>query len=252
MELAPSSGSMEGAKSGSRVSCQIVSHSCIQQHFYQETVSIKACFGTDSGVSSNCKEALPASIHGIMEQYPINKVHQLLEPGPIILITTRDKDGVANVMTCGFHMVVQHEPPLFAVIVGPWDHTFHALRSIKECVIAVPTVELAETVVDIGNCSGADVDKFEKFGLTTVTSGNEVVGAPIISQCRANIECRVFDTRMVSKYNMFVLEAVQAWSNPELMGQKTMHHRGDGTFVVDGDSINLQDRMVKWREYVEE
>lgn len=185
-----------------------------------------------------------------MENYPINTVHRLLEPGPIILITTRDKDGNANVMTCGFHMVVQHEPPLFAVIVGPWDHSFNTLRTTKECVIAVPTVEMARTVVDIGNCSGAEMDKFEQFGLA-ITSGNEV-GAPLINECKANIECRVSDTRMVSKYNMFVLEAVQAWSNPNLEDRRTMHHRGDGTFVVDGEIMNLKDRMVKWQEYVEE
>jgi flavin reductase (DIM6/NTAB) family NADH-FMN oxidoreductase RutF len=184
-----------------------------------------------------------------MEEHPINKVHQLLEPGPVILITTRDKDGNANVMTCGFHMVVQHEPPLFAVIVGPWDHSFNVLRTTKECVIAVPTVEQASTVVDIGNCSGADIDKFEQFDLT-ITPGNEVK-APLISECSANIECRVSDTRMISRYNMFVLEAVQAWHNPKLKDHKTIHHRGDGTFMVDGEIINLQDRMVKWQEYAE-
>jgi flavin reductase (DIM6/NTAB) family NADH-FMN oxidoreductase RutF len=185
-----------------------------------------------------------------MEQHPINKVHRLLEPGPVILITSRDKDGTTNVMTCGFQMVMQHEPPLFAVIVGPWDHTFNVLCSTKECVLAVPTVELAETVVDIGNCSGADIDKFETYGLT-VSSGNEV-SAPLIGQCKANIECRVADTRMVLKYNMFILEAVLAWFNPNLKDGKTMHHRGDGTFTVDGEIISLQHRMTKWQEHVDE
>lgn len=185
-----------------------------------------------------------------MEDYPINKVHRLLEPGPVILITSRAKDGTANVMTCGFHMVVQHELPIFAFVVGPWDHTFDTLRSTKECVIAVPPAELANTVVDIGNCSGADVDKFEKFDLT-ISSGNEVA-APLVNECIANIECRVTETRLVTKYNMFLLEAVQAWSNPELKDHKTFHHRGDGTFMIDGEVIDLQHRMIKWQEYVEE
>ncbi|KIX04300.1 uncharacterized protein Z518_05167 [Rhinocladiella mackenziei CBS 650.93] len=182
-----------------------------------------------------------------MEEYAINKVHRLLEPGPVVLLTTRGKDGTTNIMTVGFHMAVQHEPPLLAVIVGPWDHSFNALRATKECVIAIPTVQLANTVVDIGNCSGAVVDKFEKFGLSAV-SGSEV-GAPLVSECQANIECRVADIRMVSKFNMFILEAVKAWLTPELQGHQTIHHRGDGTFVVDGQVINLQERMTKWKEY---
>lgn len=185
-----------------------------------------------------------------MDDYPIDKVYRLLEPGPVILLTTKEKDGTNNVMTIGFHMVVHHEqPPLLAAIIGPWDHTFKTLRTTKECVIAIPTVEMAKTVVDIGNCSGADEDKFEKFSLSTA-SGSEV-GAPLIEQCKENIECRVADTKMVSKYNMFILEPVKAWVTPHLKDHKTIHHRGDGTFTVDGKVINLQDRMTKWKEYQE-
>lgn len=183
-----------------------------------------------------------------MDDYPVDKVYRLLEPGPVILLTTRGKDGTKNVMTIGFHMVVQHEqPPLLAVIVGPWDHSFKALRATKQCVIAIPVVEMANTVVDLGNCSGTELDKFEKFGLTAF-EGSEVE-APLIEQCKANIECTVADTKMVSKYNMWILEPVKAWVTPRLKDHKTFHHRGDGTFTVDGKVINLQDRMTKWQEY---
>lgn len=183
-----------------------------------------------------------------MDDYPVDKVYRLLEPGPVILLTTKDKDGTNNVMTIGFHMVVQHEqPPLLAAIIGPWDHSFKVLRATKQCVITIPPVEMANTVVDIGNCSGTELDKFEKFGLTAV-EGSEVA-APLIEQCKANIECRVADTKMVSKYNMWILEPVKAWVTPQSKNHKTFHHRGDGTFTVDGKVINLQDRMTKWKEY---
>lgn len=84
----------------------------------------------------------------------------------------------------GFHMMMQHEPALICVVLGPWDHTFSAPQESGECVIAVPTIDLAQTVVDVGNCSGEQLDKFETFGLTTMPSRH--VRAPSIMECIAN------------------------------------------------------------------
>ena len=100
-----------------------------------------------------------------MQEMPASKAYRLLEPGPIVLVTTTQQ-GRPNIMTMGFHMVLQHAPPLIGCVIGPWDHSYKALRASGECVIAIPTVDLAAKVVDIGNCSGEKIDKFEAFGLT--------------------------------------------------------------------------------------
>lgn len=188
-----------------------------------------------------------------LEDYPARKAYRLLEPGPVVLVSTLDTVGEnikPNLMTMGFHMVIQHEdPPLIGAIIGPWDHSYAALKKNKECVVAIPTVELAEKVVDIGNCSGdeSELDKFARFGLTPVKAGK--VGAPLVKECMANLECVVEDTKLVSKYNMWVLKVVRGWINPDAKEGKTMHHWGDGTFTLDGEVINLQERMTKWKEY---
>ncbi|QEL26412.1 flavin reductase family protein [Bosea sp. F3-2] len=179
-----------------------------------------------------------------MESMPPSKAYRLLEPGPIVLVTTA-QGGRPNVMTMGFHMMIQHSPPLIGCIIGSWDHSHRALRSTGECVLAVPTVDLAKTVVDIGNCSGSEVDKFERFGLTPRPA--EKVAAPLIAECLANIECRVADDSMVATYNLFILEAVAISIDPERTERRTLHHRGDGTFAVDGRILDLRERMVKWR-----
>jgi flavin reductase (DIM6/NTAB) family NADH-FMN oxidoreductase RutF len=100
-----------------------------------------------------------------MRDLPLSGVYQLLEPGPVVLLTTAHK-GRANVMTMSWHMMVEFEPPLVACVVSNADYSFMALRATKECVIAIPALELAPKVVGIGNCSGRDVDKFERFRLT--------------------------------------------------------------------------------------
>lgn len=176
----------------------------------------------------------------MMKDLPLSKVYQLLEPGPVVLLTTAHK-GRANVMTMSWHMMVEFEPPLVACIVSSANHSFAALQATKECVIAVPALELAPKVVEVGNCSGRDVEKFEKFGLTQAPA--ERVAPPLVAECFANLECRVADTRLVNKYNLFVLEVLKAWTDPAQKDPKTIHHHGYGKFAVDGEMIKLKSRM---------
>ena len=175
-----------------------------------------------------------------MKDLALAKVYQLLEPGPVVLLTTARK-GHANVMTMSWHMMVEFEPPLVACVVSSADYSFAALQATKECVIAVPALPLAQKIVDIGNCSGRDVAKFERFGLTPLKA--ERVRAPLIAECFANLECKVVDRRLVNKYNLFVLEVLKAWIDPKQSNPKTIHHHGYGKFVVDGDAIKLRSKM---------
>ena len=176
----------------------------------------------------------------MMNNLPLSRVYQLLEPGPVVLLTTARK-GRANVMVLSWHLMVEFEPPLVACVVSNRNHSFYAMRATKECVIAIPALELAPKVVEVGNCSGRSVDKFERFGLTAVPA--KLVAAPLVAECFANLECRVADTRFVNKYCMFVLEVVKAWTDPGQKDPKTIHHRGYGRFVVDGEMIRLKSRM---------
>jgi flavin reductase (DIM6/NTAB) family NADH-FMN oxidoreductase RutF len=175
-----------------------------------------------------------------MQEFPLSQVYQLLEPGPVVLLTTAHK-GHVNVMTMSWHMMVEFTPPLVACVVSSADHSFAALHITKECVIAIPALELAPKVVAIGNCSGRDVDKFREFALTRAPAGQ--VTAPLIAECFANLECKVVDTRLVNRYNLFVLEVVKAWTDPARKEPPTLHHHGYGKFVVDGETITLDSKM---------
>ena len=176
----------------------------------------------------------------MMKDLPLSKVYQLIEPGPVVLLTTSRK-GRANIMTMSWHMMVEFEPPLVACVVSNANYSFAALRATGECVIAIPAVKLAPKVVGVGNCSGRNVDKFATFGLTAAPA--EMVAAPLVAECFANLECKVADTRLVSSYNLFILEVLKAWKDPAQKNPKTIHHHGYGTFAVDGKTIKLKSRM---------
>ena len=172
-----------------------------------------------------------------MRALPLGKVYQLIEPGPVVLLTTA-RNGRPNVMTMSWHMMMDFEPPLIGCIVSSGNFSFAALDATSECVIAIPSRRLAPMVVKIGNSTGRKIDKFAKFGLTPIPAAS--VRAPLIGECFANLECRVVDRTLADTYNFFVLEVTKAWTDPRQKAPKTIHHRGYGVFAVDGPIIRLR------------
>ena len=173
-----------------------------------------------------------------MRQLPLSKAFTLIEPGPVVLVTTRGAQQ-DNIMTISWTMVLDFTPVL-AITTGEWNYSFAALRDNKACVIAIPTVDMLDKVVGIGMCSGANTDKFVKFNLTAVPG--RMVNAPLIKECLANIECNVVD--IVKAHNIVVLEAVAAYIEPAHKEKRMIHAVGDGTFIVDGARIDRRKMMA--------
>ncbi len=168
--------------------------------------------------------------------FPVSQVRRLLEPGPVVLVSSSWK-GEPNIMTMGWHTPMEFTPSLVGCVISSANHSYELISRSKECVINVPTLELAATVAKIGNCSGAEVDKFKKFKLTPIEA--EQVKAPLIAECYANFECKLVDGRLRDKYNFFIFEVVKAHAAVAPKNPKTIHYRGDGMFMVSGRSVNL-------------
>ena len=177
------------------------------------------------------------SIKLSMKKLSLAKAFTLIEPGPVVLVTTNDGKK-NNIMTITWTMVVDFTPQ-FAMTTGPWNYSFTALQKTRECVISIPTVDMIDTIVGIGTCSGRDTDKFEKFKLTPMKA--KQVQAPLIKECLANIECKVID--IVKKHSILVLEGVEAYKDESRKEQRTLHAVGDGTFTVDGRKLDRKQMM---------
>ena len=178
-----------------------------------------------------------------MHALELNKAFTLMESGPVVLVTTHDgqKD---NIMTISWTMVMDFTP-VFAITTGAWNHSYAALKKNRECVIAIPTVDMLDTVVGIGTCSGQDTDKFAKFKLTPVQG--KFVRPPLIRECLANIECKVID--IVEKHNIVVLQAVAAYLDTTRKEKRMLHAVGDGTFIVDGRKLDRRKMMASKLPY---
>ena len=171
---------------------------------------------------------------------PLARVYRLLEPGPVVLLATAQK-GRANVMAMSWHMMIDFEPPLVGCVVSNRNYSFQALKVTKECTINIPTDKLATAVVGCGNTSGRGLDKFDAFGLTPTKASR--VAVPLIEECYASLECRVVDARLVTRYNLFILQVLHAWHDRSVKQPRTIHHLGYGTFMVAGRRIALPSKM---------
>jgi flavin reductase (DIM6/NTAB) family NADH-FMN oxidoreductase RutF len=170
--------------------------------------------------------------------FPLEKIRRFLEPGPVVLVSSAWR-GERDIMTMGWHMMLDYQ--LFGCFIWDQNRSRKLIQSSKECVINVPTFDMIDAVIGVGNTHGPRVNKFRKFGLTPIPG--EVVKAPLIAECFANFECRLIDTQMVRKYSLFIFDFVKAHVAKSPRYPKTVHYRGDGVFMVSGRSVDYRRRF---------
>jgi flavin reductase (DIM6/NTAB) family NADH-FMN oxidoreductase RutF len=167
--------------------------------------------------------------------FPVSEVRRYLEPGPIVLVSSQWQ-GKTNIMTLGWHTILEFSPSLVGLMISAGNHSHQMIKHSRECVINLPTTALTDTVVGIGNTSGAEIDKFSEFNLTAENA--QQVEAPLIGECHASFECRLHDDALVDSYNFFIFEVVKAHVAASPKHPRTLHYTGDGVFMVSGKVIS--------------
>jgi flavin reductase (DIM6/NTAB) family NADH-FMN oxidoreductase RutF len=169
------------------------------------------------------------------QDLPVSQVRRFLEPGPIVLLSSAWK-GKTNIMTMGWHTVMEFAPSRIGCYIWNENHSFSLIRASRQCVINIPTYDLIKEAIGIGNCSGANIDKFAKFALTPVPAAR--IAAPLIKECYANFECRLVD--YLARYSFFVFEVEKAHLARAPKYPRTFHYRGDGVFMVSGRNVSFR------------
>ncbi|MWJ28946.1 flavin reductase family protein [Halomonas sp. ZH2S] len=169
------------------------------------------------------------------QDFPVSNARRYLEPGPVVLITSKHSDE-SNIMTLGWHTILAFSPSMVGCMISEDNYSHQLIKQSRECVINLPTTELTDKVVGVGNTSGAEIDKFSTFGLTPEKA--RLVSAPLIQECHANFECRLHDDALVDSYNFFIFEIVAAHVALQPAYPETLHYTGDGIFMVSGNHVD--------------
>jgi flavin reductase (DIM6/NTAB) family NADH-FMN oxidoreductase RutF len=71
------------------------------------------------------------------KDFPVAEIRRFIEPGPIVLVGSAWK-GRQNIMTMGWHMVMEFQPSLVGCLISSGNHSFEMVRRSRECTINVP------------------------------------------------------------------------------------------------------------------
>jgi flavin reductase (DIM6/NTAB) family NADH-FMN oxidoreductase RutF len=136
---------------------------------------------------------------------------QLLYPRQVILATSHS-GGKSNIITLGWHCPLSFKPPLIGISVGKTRFSHSLIEKGREFVVSIPTEEMLEKVLLIGNKSGRDTDKFTEFKLTPLQA--TAVKPPLIKECPINIECKVVGELDAGDHTLFSGEVVASHASP--------------------------------------
>lgn len=135
-------------------------------------------------------------------------------PCSVVIVSAKaDKRQGAMTATA---MYASQVPPLLVVSISKTFSTYKLIEKSKEFAINV----LADTQLDLskkfGAVHGYEVDKFQESGISTEPASK--IGAPLISGCFTNIECRVRSSlwEVEGNHAIYIAEVVAFRMNEEL------------------------------------
>lgn len=146
----------------------------------------------------------------------------ILNPVPVVLITSKNKAGKTNVFTVGWTGTINTKPPMLYISIRPERLSYEYIKESMEFVVNLPSSDLVKKVDYCGVRSGKKNDKITEMGFTLKESHN--VSVPYIDECPVNIECKVKDIIALGTHDMFIAEVVASHVNEDLLDEKGKIH----------------------------
>lgn len=177
----------------------------------------------------------------------LDRCTQLLGHGPVTLITSAHA-GRRNVMAAAWAMPLDFVPPKLIVIIDARTLTRTLVDASGEFGVQIPTRAIADQTLAAGSCSGAQVDKFARYGIQTFAAQH--IGAPMIEDCAAWLECRVLPDAS-ARMDIVIGEVLAAYADAALYSEnrwhfgadpqaRTIHYVAGGQFFATGESFTVE------------
>lgn len=146
----------------------------------------------------------------------------ILNPVPVVMVSSRGKDGKDNVFTVGWVGTVCTKPPMLSISVRPERLSHKYISETMEFTVNMPTSKLTKAVDYVGVRSGKTVDKIKEMNFTMKEGTN--VSSPYIDECPVSIECKVKTVLQLGTHDCFVAEVVGSHVNKNLFDEKGKIH----------------------------
>jgi flavin reductase (DIM6/NTAB) family NADH-FMN oxidoreductase RutF len=151
-------------------------------------------------------------------------------PRPVALVTTCNKDGLANAAPMSFFNVFAQDPPIVILGIqmrsdGSEKDTTANIRNNSEFVINLCDLAIAQQMVDCGHPFDEGVDEIAITGLTHKKSLK--ISPPWIAEAPAAMECRVAQIIEYPRRLIILGEVVQMHVRDECLDPEGYYVRPD-------------------------
>ena len=180
------------------------------------------------------------------KEIEVPKLHHYLlgavGPRPIAFASTIDENGIRNLSPFSFFNVFSANPPIMIFSparsgrTGATKNTFENAKATKEVVINVVNYDIVQQMSLSSSPYAADVDEFEKSGLTPIAS--EVVTPFRVKESPVQFECKVNEIIELGQNggagNLVICEVLRIHINENIL---------DDNGMIDQQKIDLVSRM---------
>lgn len=136
---------------------------------------------------------------------------------PVTLLGTQIEEK-ANFMTLAWVTRVNVNPPLFALAVNKHHQSHQAIMDNKSFSINFPSEDM---IVETDYCGLVSNKKEDKSNIFNVFYG-ELETAPMIMECPLSIECKLFDIHKLPMNDLFIGEAMGAYTEKKYLTDKNL------------------------------
>lgn len=153
----------------------------------------------------------------------------MLNPVPVVLITSRNKEGKENVFTVGWAGTLCTKPPVLSISVRPERLSYEYIKETMEFVVNLPSASMVKSVDYCGVKSGRVVDKIKEMNFTLSESKN--INVPYINECPVSIECKVRDILSFGTHDVFIADVLGSNVDEDIIDEKGKIHFEEANLV---------------------
>ena len=146
----------------------------------------------------------------------------VLNPVPVVLITSRNKEGKENVFTVGWTGTICTRPPMLSISIRPERLSYEYITESMEFVVNLPSSKMARALDYCGVKSGRKFNKIKDMNFSM--KEGTMVNVPYIDDCPITIECKVRQIVKLGSHDMFIADVLSSHINENLIDEKGKIH----------------------------
>ena len=154
----------------------------------------------------------------------------VLNPVPVVLITSKNKEGKENVFTVGWIGTVCTKPPMLSISIRPERLSYEYIKETMEFTVNLPSIDMTKAVDYCGVRPGRKFDKIKEMNFTMREGTN--VDVSYIDECPVSIECKVKSIIPLGTHDLFIADVVGSHIDKDLIDEKGKIHFEEADLIT--------------------